>query len=210
MSDRVAIWDAVHDERRRLVRDLEKISDEQWQVSSLCPGWSVHDVLAHLVDSATTTRWGFVRQMVAARFDFDRANDHGVERHRRADPRQTLEAFRAATDRTDAPPGPLATRLVEAYVHGEDVRRPLGIDASYPPDQVVRALEYMTRTGAGFGGGKERVEGVCLDPVDADQRIGEGAPVRGSAVALLLATSGRPVGPGELTGPGAAILGGRA
>lgn len=206
MSEREAIWDAVHEDRRRLVRDLEGISDEQWRAPSLCPGWSVHDVLAHLVDSATTTRLGFVRQMVAARFSFDRANDHGVERHRAADPRHTLHAFRAVADRTDTPPGPLAARLVEAYVHGEDIRRPVGIAARYPTAPVMTALRYLTRTGAMLGGGKERVEGVRLSPVETDERIGAGRVVRGSAISLLLAAAGRPVRPGELSGPGASIL----
>lgn len=209
MDQSATVWDAVHAERRRLARDLDGLSADQWEAPSLCPGWSVHDVLAHLIGSATTTRWGFVRQMAAARFDFDRANDQGVARYRTADPRRTLDAFRAVVDRTDAPPGPLATRLVEAYVHGEDIRRPLGIEASYPPEHVMTGLEYMARTGARFGGGKERVEGTRLDPTDTDGSIGTGATVRGSAIALLLAASGRPVSPGELTGAGVVTLGAR-
>ncbi|WP_407318342.1 maleylpyruvate isomerase family mycothiol-dependent enzyme [Isoptericola halotolerans] len=209
MNDAATVWDAVHAERRRLVADLDGISEGRWQTASLCPGWTVHDVVAHLVDSATTTRWGFVRQMVRARFDFDRVNDRGVARHRAADPRRTLAALRAVTDRTDTPPGPLATRLVEAYVHGEDIRRPLGIGASYPAERVMQALRYVARTGASFGGGRERVDRLRLDPVDADGSIGDGQPVRGAAISLLLAASGRPVGADELTGGGAGVLAGR-
>lgn len=209
MSDRSVTWQAVHAERRRLVADLEGIPLEQWQTPSLCPGWSVHDVVAHLIDSATTTRLGFVRQMVTARFDFDRANEHGVRRHRAADPHETLDAFRAVTERTDTPPGPLATRLVEAYVHGEDVRRPLGIRSDYPHEHVMTALEYMARTGGGFGGGKERVRGLQLSPVDGGRSVGEGPEVRGTAVALLLAASGRPLDADELTGAGGEVLAAR-
>ncbi|MCE0487041.1 maleylpyruvate isomerase family mycothiol-dependent enzyme [Ornithinimicrobium sediminis] len=208
--DRTAVWEAVHDERRLLVGDLEGLTGEQWSTGSLCPGWSVHDALAHLVDSATTTRVGFVRQMVSARFDFDRANDQGVRRHRASDPQQTLAAFRAVTRRTDTPPASPATRLVEAYVHGEDIRRPLGIAATYPSEHVMTALSYLARTGAGIGGGRERVHGLRLCPSDVDQHIGEGPAVRGSAIALLLATSGRPCGVGELTGPGAEVLAARS
>ncbi|PRZ05695.1 uncharacterized protein (TIGR03083 family) [Isoptericola sp. CG 20/1183] len=206
MNTRTTLWDAVHAERRELVRHLEALAPDQWQTPSLCPGWSVHDVLAHLIDSATTTRRGFLRKMVAARFDFDRMNAHGVARHRAADPWATLEAFRAVVDRTDTPPGPLVTRLVEAYVHGEDIRRPLGIGTTYPPEHVLTALEHLARTGAGLGGGRERVAGRQLVPVDGGRSIGAGAPVRGSAVSLLLAVAGRPVGTGELTGAGAAGL----
>lgn len=210
MSDRSVIWQAVHEERRRLVEDLEGLSDEQWQTPSLCPGWSVHDVVAHLIDSAITTRLGFVRQMFMAHLDFDRANDHGVAKHRTTDPVDTLEAFRAVCDRTDTPPGPLATRLVEAYVHGEDIRRPVGIHRDYPSEHVMTALEYMARTGARFGGGRERVRGLRLRPLADGRAIGEGAEVRAEAIALLLAASGRPTGSEELTGDGARLLAARA
>jgi len=210
VNDRAAIWDAVHRERRRLVQDLEGITAERWRVPSLCPGWSVHDVLAHLIDSATTTRLGFLRQMVSSRFDFDRANAGGVERHRSSDSQDTLAAFRAVTGRTDSPPASLATRLVEAYVHGEDIRRPLGMTSDYPTEHVVTALSYIARTGAGLGGGRERVDGLRLSPSDVDRHIGDGPEVRGSAISLLLATCGRPVRLGEVTGAGAMTLSARA
>lgn len=42
----------------------------------------MHDVVAHLVDTAKTTRLGFVFGLARARFDFDRQNTRGVERER--------------------------------------------------------------------------------------------------------------------------------
>jgi len=60
----------VHDERRRLADDLADIPDEMWQTESLCPGWDVADVVAHIVDTAHMGRLAFVRDMVLARFDF--------------------------------------------------------------------------------------------------------------------------------------------
>ena len=126
------IWPVVHAERRALIRDLEDLPARQWATPSLCPGWDVHDVLAHLVDDARTTRLGFLRRLAAARFDFDRCNARGVARERRADPRDTLAAFRAVSGRTTSAPAAPATRLVEAFVHGEDIRRPLGLARAYP------------------------------------------------------------------------------
>lgn len=105
--------------------------------------------------------------MLTARINFDRANDHGVLRHRADDPHATLEAFRAVTDRTDTPPGPLATRLVACS-------RP------------------------------------SASPVDGGRSIGEGPEVRGTAIALLLAASGRPFDPDALTGAGTQVLAERA
>lgn len=200
----------VHDERLELVRDLEPLTSQQWRTPSLCPGWDVHDVLAHLVDTAKVTRWGFVRRMAAARFDFDRDNAVGVARERATDPARTLAELRAVLERTSGAPAAPETRLVEVFVHGEDIRRPLGISRAYPTAHVVTALRYQMRTTVKMGGGKERARGWRLVASDADVGRGAGPEVRGSAVALLLAVSGRPVGVDELTGPGAATFTARA
>ena len=79
-------WELVRREREALVEDLAGLTDEQWELPSLCGGWTVHDVAAHLVDNARTTRLGIVAAMVRARFDFDRQNDDGVAREKGATP----------------------------------------------------------------------------------------------------------------------------
>ncbi|WP_264795872.1 maleylpyruvate isomerase family mycothiol-dependent enzyme [Arthrobacter mangrovi] len=200
------IWTVVHDERTALVRDLEALPADKWATPSLCPGWDVHDVLAHLVDDAKTTRLGFVRRFIAAGFDFDRCNAQGVARERAKDPFGTLDAFRAAVRRTTSAPAPPATRLVEVFVHGEDIRRPLGLARSYPASHVASALAYQAATSMKLGGGKERTEGLRLEATDTEFGTGAGKLVRGTASALLLAVSGRPLDTHELAGPGTAAL----
>lgn len=197
------IWPVVREERRALISDLEQLRPSLWQAPSLCPDWSVHDVLAHLVDTAKATRWGFVRSLVAARFDFDRANTMGVARERAEDPARTLDRFKSVQARETGPPVPLATRLVEAFIHGEDIRRPVGIHRTYPPAHVVTALKYQLKTSVNIGGGKEHAKGWRLVATDERFSHGSGPEVRGPAIVLLLAVSGRPVLPRELSGPGA-------
>ncbi|MGW6059275.1 maleylpyruvate isomerase family mycothiol-dependent enzyme [Streptomyces sp. NPDC055189] len=200
------VWALVHAERAALIEDLARLDDSQWEQPSLCEGWTVHDVAAHLVDTARATRLGFVGAMVRARFDFDRQNARGVERERGASPRETLERLRQVASRKTGPPAPLDTRLVEEIVHGEDIRRPLGLSRSYPTEAVVRSLRLQARTSASFGGAKERVAGLQLAPTDADLSIGEGPKVHGTALSLLLAISGRQAALEELEGPGVAAL----
>ncbi|MEV4163439.1 maleylpyruvate isomerase family mycothiol-dependent enzyme [Nonomuraea dietziae] len=199
-------WAVVHAEREALIRDLETVPPERWTTPSLCPGWDVHDVVAHLADDAKTTRLSFLLRLAAARFDFDRYNNAGVVRERAGEPRRTLASFRAASRRTTGAPAPRATRLVEAFVHGEDIRRPLGLSRDYPVKHVAAALRYQLSAGVALGGGKERARGVRLMASDTAVDVGEGPEVRGTALALLLAASGRPVGPDELTGPGVPAL----
>jgi uncharacterized protein (TIGR03083 family) len=200
------IWPVVHAERAALIQDLQHLPAHEWSTASLCPGWDVHDVLAHLVDDARTTRLSFLRDLLRAGFDFDRLNARGVARQRAKDPGSTLERFRAVSARTTSAPAAPATRLVEAFVHGEDIRRPLNMRRDYPSSHVATGLEYQLRTSVKFGGGKERAQGLQLVATDADVSLGTGAQVSGTAIALLLAVSGRSVRAEELTGPGAATL----
>ncbi|MFH8484891.1 maleylpyruvate isomerase family mycothiol-dependent enzyme [Streptomyces longisporoflavus] len=200
------VWALVHAERAALIEDLARLDDRQWEQPSLCEGWTVHDVAAHLVDTARTTRLGFVGAMVRARFDFDRQNARGVERERGASPKETWERLRQVAARKTGPPAPLDTRLVEEIVHGEDIRRPVGLSRSYPTQAVVRALRLQARTSASFGGAKKRVAGIQLAATDAALTIGEGPKVHGPALSLLLALSGRQAALDELEGPGLAAL----
>ncbi|MET7754663.1 maleylpyruvate isomerase family mycothiol-dependent enzyme [Streptomyces sp. NPDC005389] len=196
----------VHAERAALIGDLTRLGDEQWREPSLCDGWTVHDVLAHLVDNARATRLGFLKDMVRARFDFDRQNRRGVERERGATPQETLERFRRVASRTSAPPAPLDSRLVEEIVHAEDIRRPLGLARSYPPQAVVRALRLQARTPVSFGGAKEILSRVRITATDTDLSTGTGPEVEGPALSLLLAVTGRRAVWADLRGPGVAAL----
>lgn len=203
------VWTGVRAERGALAEDLTDVSSASWSTPSLCDGWDVHDVLAHLVDSAKETRLRFVFRLARARFDFDEANERGLARERAADPAATLAAFRAVVDRTTTPPAPTESRLVEAFVHGEDIRRPLGIARAYPPALVARALEFHARTSASMGGGRTLVAGCNLVATDADLDLGAGPRVEGPAISILLAAAGRPAALADLSGSGADLLAGR-
>ncbi|WP_242888138.1 maleylpyruvate isomerase family mycothiol-dependent enzyme [Actinomadura litoris] len=200
------VWPMVHAERAALIDDLAGLADERWRTPSLCGEWTVHEVAAHLVDTALTTRLGFVVALARARFDFDRQNARGVERELGATPQVTLERLRRVAARTSTPPAPLDTRLVEEVVHGEDIRRPLGLAREYPQEAVVRALRLQARTSASLGGAKETASRVRLTATDAGVSIGEGPEVSGPALALLLVISGRRTALDELDGPGVAAL----
>ncbi|WP_258070673.1 maleylpyruvate isomerase family mycothiol-dependent enzyme [Pseudoclavibacter sp. AY1F1] len=201
MSRQKTHWEIVHAERRALADDLTPLSDKEWATPSLCTGWTVHDVLAHLVNDATTTRLSFVAQLAAARFDFDALNQRGVESERRARPLDTLARFREVADRTSSAPTPAATRYVEAIVHGEDIRRPLGIAHTYPVDAVLEAIVHQRKTPVAMGGGRELAAGRRLVVTDAGTTaanplsLGQGPAVRGTAIDLLLWLSGRDIAP---------------
>lgn len=203
MSD--DLWPVVHAERRALAEDLAGLTPEQWRTPSLCPGWTVHDVLAHMVATAKETPAGFLAGMVLSGFRISRLTEKNIAEERSGGPTATLAAFRAVETATSAPPGPKLSWLGEALVHAEDIRRPLGIRHAYPLDAVTEVTAFYAGSNVLIGG-KRRVAGLTLRATDTDWSHGSGPLVEGPAVALMLATTGRRAALDELRGPGVETL----
>ena len=199
------IWPVVHAERRALAADLEGMTAEQWQTPSLCTGWTVHDVLAHMVSTAKLTPPAFVVGLARSGFRFDRFTAKRIAAERAGGPAATLAAFRAVETSTSAPPGPTLSWLGEALVHAEDIRRPLGIARQYPVDAVTAVTDFYAGSNVLIGG-KRRVDGLTLRATDTDWSHGTGPLVEGPALALMLATTGRKQVLGDLSGPGVEVL----
>lgn len=144
--------------------------------------------------------------MARARGNFDRQNQQGMERNQGATPRETLSRLREVAPRRTGPPAPVDSRLVEEVVHGEDIRRPLGIWHDYAAESIERALRYQARVSEGLGGGRQRAERVTLHADDMELSIGDGPQVHGPALALLLVISGRSAALADLEGPGLSLL----
>jgi uncharacterized protein (TIGR03083 family) len=202
MSD---IWPVIHAERQSLADDLSNLSAEQWQTPTVCSEWTVHDLLAHLLSAAKMTPPRFVTRFAGAGFNFNRFAGKQVALEGKDGPAATLAAFRAAQSRESSPPGPKDTWLGEAFVHGEDIRRPLGISHSYPLPYVTRVITLYANSNAIIGG-KRRVAGVTLKANDIDYSVGSGPVVEGPAVSLMLAASGRKEALKDLSGEGVQIL----
>ena len=200
-----SIWPTIHAERKALVDDLAGLTPEQWTTQSLCSEWNIHQVLAHQLSAAKMTPPKFFGKFAAAGFNFNKFAAKQVAVESVEGPAATLAAFRAAEPRETAPPGPKDTWLGEAFVHGEDIRRPLGITRAYPLPEVARAIALYAKSNAIIGG-KTRVVGLTLKATDTDFSVGSGPLVEGPAISLLLAASGRKSALDELSGPGVEAL----
>jgi uncharacterized protein (TIGR03083 family) len=132
-------WPAIHAERAALADDLATLTDAQWASPSLCPGWTVLDVLGHMTSTAKLTPVQFLTRMVASGFRFGVMTRRNIDAETSESPAATLAEFRRVHTSTTAPPGPVDTWLGETIVHAEDIRRPLGIAHRYPTDAVARA-----------------------------------------------------------------------
>lgn len=185
------MWQWVHAERAALVDDLSSIAPERWDTPSLCAGWSVHDVAAHLVSNADFRWRDLAGGLLRARFDFDRMNQLDMEKRRGERSSETLDALRAQVTSVRRPPVALASRVVEEVVHGEDIRRPLGERREYPVMAVEAALRYQLATPDSVGGCKDRLGAVRLEASDSGFTHGAGPVVSGPVLELLLLAAGR-------------------
>lgn len=200
-----ADWPMIHRARAALAQDLAGLTPGQWRQATLCSAWDVEHVVAHLTAAATTTRWAWLRSIAAARFRPDVHNDRSLQSHLGDSPAETLAQFRGAVDSTTAPTGDLAAWLGEVVVHGEDVRRPLGLpDRSEPEALAAVAAFYASRDFA--VNSATAVKGLRLVSTDGPFTAGEGPLVEGPTMPLVMAMAGRTQYLEHLSGPGVATL----
>jgi uncharacterized protein (TIGR03083 family) len=195
------IWPVVHAERRALAADLSPLTVDQWSTPSLCTGRTVQATLAHMVATARMTPLAFLRKMAASGFRFERMVAKEIDVMSAGGPAATLQRFRAVADLSGGPPGPAVSWLGETLVHGEDIRRPLGLRHGYPVGAVTRVIDSYAGSNLLIGG-KRRVAGLTLRATDADWERGSGPVVEGPAMSLLMVTAGRPAHLSDLAGPG--------
>jgi uncharacterized protein (TIGR03083 family) len=56
LLDRDRAWEAIDAQRLRVAAMLDQLTDQEWHHPSLCQGWTVRDVAAHLTLQQVT--WG--------------------------------------------------------------------------------------------------------------------------------------------------------
>ncbi|MFJ8147271.1 maleylpyruvate isomerase family mycothiol-dependent enzyme [Streptomyces sp. NPDC096048] len=198
-------WPLIRAERAALAADLGDVTDERWETPSLCAGLTVREVLAHLTagGSLNTVRW--MAGVIRCRFDFDKQVAMRLAEQLGATPAETLERFRRIVPSTTKPPLPALAMLGETVVHGEDIRRPLGIRRDHPVEVLTRVAEYYRGSDLVLVA-KGRVGGLRLVADDGPFSTGSGPLVSGSTLALVMAMTGRATYCDELAGDGAAIL----
>ena len=199
------MWSTIHAERRALATDLGALSETQWATPSLCTGWSVRDVLAHMTATARTGPPQFVGKLIASGFSFTKMQSKEIANELGVSPAETLARFRSVLDSTKSPPGPTDTWLGEVIVHSEDIRRPLGITHSYPPEAAVQVANFYKSSNLLIGA-KNRIGGLKLRATDIDWTDGEGPEVAGPIVSLVVAMTGRKAALDDLSGDGVATL----
>lgn len=195
------IAEAVAVERLALASLLETLTPEQIDLPSLCGGWTVHHVAAHLTTLWSVSMPSMVWRVVKARGSFPRAVEALTQELAKRPINELAASVRAHAGHRKHPPGMPAAPLTDVIVHGEDIRRPVGVRREVPEAALRCALEFIT-SGRDHGTflPRRRLQGLRLVATDMDWAWGSGDEVRGPALSLLLAAMGRRVALADLTG----------
>jgi uncharacterized protein (TIGR03083 family) len=183
--------DEVATELTELADLLEALPASAWDRPSLCPGWRVREVVAHLTLPMHAAAPVVVLGLLRARFRWDVLADRRARLDARQTPQQLLAALRAPRMQAWTPPGGGATgALVHAVVHGLDITEALNLNRHPPAPRMRLALDGLTapRSLSHFG---VSLNGVQLRAEDLEWSCGRGRVVTGPATALALILSGR-------------------
>lgn len=181
----------THAERERLADLLEGLSAEQWETASLCAGWRVREVIAHVTMPFRTGPFAFLAGMVRGGFSFDRYADRDARATAGSMSGDDLvQLLRRNIDHPWAPPGGgQAAALGHDVIHGLDATEPLGLPAA-PTDRIARVLDASSARQAAYFG--VDLSGLRLIADDADVTVGDGSTVVHLPVKeVLLVVTGR-------------------
>lgn len=205
----MSLAEQIRTEREALIDLLVTLDDEQWTTPSLCEGWRVQDVAAHLAWTPVLAPVEMSVMLVRARFSINgyifRTARRWSDRGRDA----IVSQLRVNARRGAKPLGfPRVAALADAIVHGYDIRRPLGFAHEVPPPAYAVAATWRIALGPPLSwtmGGNVRSlsAGFRLVADDLLWAHGEGPEVHATGEAMLLMMTGRPIQRAELAGPGA-------
>jgi len=186
-------------EQEAFVSLVRGLTPEQWEVPSLCPGWTVRDVVVH---AAFHTHRG-LRETFGSTEKYtallvERAHAETID---------GLIAWFASPASKSARGNKI--NVCELVIHQQDVRRAVGSPRGYPEDTMRMCLERCTTVNGTIFivARRHRLgHGLRLTATDISWSKGNGPEVSGTGEAVLMAIAGRAAALVDLTGPGVAIL----
>ena len=205
--DEDTVWRHIHQQRRALADQLSRLDEDQWQHDSLCAGWTVRDVAAHVI-STPGIGWPEVLRLTPSIVlrGYNGAIFEDVRRRGRRSPAEILADYeRYDGSRHHVPTTTHVEPLVDVLVHTQDILRPLGIDHAMPPDAAAAAAD-RARLLAPLMGSRRLVRGVRMVADDVDWARGHGPVVGGPMQELLMLCCGRDARLEALTGDGCELL----
>ncbi len=200
--ERDEVWRTIDQQRAELADLMETFTEADWETPSLCEGWRVREVAAHL----TLAQMGLLPalgEIVRARGSFNAMiRDTALRQAERPVSDYPVLLRAMVGSRKKAPFVSDLEPLIDQLVHGQDMVVPLGRTREMPPAAAAAGAQRAWDLNWPFRV-KKRLHGFRLSATDHDWTVGDGLLVQGPIRALLMLVAGRHVVLPELSGPGA-------
>jgi uncharacterized protein (TIGR03083 family) len=171
---------------------LEALPTSRWDTPSLCEGWRIREVVAHLTMPARYGEAEFMAELKDCDFDFGRLSNRIAERDA-ALPTPTLvsNVFSEVLHGWQPPGGGAMGALNHVVIHSLDITVPLGVQRRSPDTTIRVILDSMASGGAEKFG--VDISALTLTATDLAWSAGSGPQRSGSAEDLVLFMAGRKV-----------------
>jgi uncharacterized protein (TIGR03083 family) len=185
-------------QRRRLEAMLVNLSEHDWVSASRCAGWTVQDVVAHIVGvnrfwhASLLAGLAGAPTRILAGFDPATTPPLLVAPMRALTPRELLDQFVSSNDAflaivaeldnsgwallAESPAGHVPIRLLachalwDCWVHERDIALPLGLNPATEPDEVGSCLRYAAALSPALsiGSGQTFADVFAVEASDPD------------------------------------------
>jgi uncharacterized protein (TIGR03083 family) len=183
-----------------LADSLDELPAERWNTASLCEGWRVREVVAHMVMPARYSEDAFMAELREDEFDFTRLSNRIAGRDAVL---PTVELVGNLRDdklhRWTPPGGGHHGALNHVVIHSLDITVPLGEPRRASDTAICTVLDDLTE-GGGHAHFWTDIQGRRLNATDIDWSYGSGPELAGTAADLALHLCGRTVPAGRLEG----------
>ncbi len=206
------VWQKIQPTRKSILEYLTTLRNPQWNQNSLCDGWRVRDVLAHLILEYHYTVSNSGLDFIKSGFQINTFLRQTAINLGNRPVNELMDMFRAMEHERHKPKSiPAINALVDLLIHEQDIRIPL----NHPKDIDSELLNLIFthwepvefNLGEKITGVSGRTKGLRFVIDDLHMIRGTGdLDVIGNAQDILLAISGRKVTLDRLSGQGAAIL----
>ena len=200
-------WTTIKNGRETLADFLQNLTPDEWNKPTLCAGWTVKDVAAHMLVIPTMSKGQVFRSFLSSGFNLDKMNAKLVQQlTAQMSSAQIVASTRSSAASKTMPPGlKLPGVLTELVVHSFDIADGVAKPFEVPTADVVACLDHLKNVQSVFKT-KQRIAGLKLQATDAPWSTGTGPVVSGPAKQLLLAMAARRGALDQLTGEGVATL----
>jgi uncharacterized protein (TIGR03083 family) len=176
-----------------LASALADLDEAAWSTPSLCAGWTVRHVVAHLTMAARYDAERFGAELAADGFDFQTTSDRIAARDADLPVAELLDDVRSPRLAAfEQPGGGWAGSLSHVVIHGLDITLGLGLGRVAGDEATRRVLDGLVSTGVRTVFGVD-VAGRRLRATDLDWERGSGTAHEATAGELVAMLSGRQV-----------------